>query len=453
MPYNKNDRITLHITDMSTDGEGIGKTEDCTFFVKDAVIGDVITASVMKMKKNYGYARLQEIIQASPWRVSEKCPCAVKCGGCQLQALSYEKQLEYKTNKVLNNLRRIGGFTDIPAEPVIGMENPFHYRNKAQYPVGRNREGKLIAGFYAGRTHSIIDHHDCDLGRPENRQIIETVLSHMEKQQIDPYDEKTGQGLVRHILTRYGYSTGQWMVCLILNGSKIPGADALVKQLLRISGMTSICINVNREKTNVIMGSKTLVLYGQPWIEDRIGDLTYRISPRAFFQVNPLQTGKLYSKALEYAGLTGSENVWDLYCGTGTISLFLARQARRVRGVEVIPEAVENARKNAEINQITNAEFFTGKAEEILPAHYAQTGEKADVIVVDPPRKGCDAALLDTMIRMNPSRIVYVSCDSATLARDLKTLCMNGYRLEKVCPVDQFPMTVHVETVCLLTHS
>ena len=451
MSYQKNDRITLRITDISTDGQGIGKTEDVTFFVKDTVIGDEITASVMKMKKNYGYARLQDILKPSPYRVKEQCPCAVQCGGCQLQAMSYEKQLSFKMDKVLNNLKRIGGFTDIPAEPIIRMEDPFHYRNKAQYPVGRNREGRLTAGFYAGRTHSIIDHHDCILGKPENRQIIEIVLAYMEKHHIDPYDEISGEGLVRHILTRYGFSTGQWMVCLILNGRKLPAEQELIQSLLSIEGMTSICVNVNQARTNVIMGDKTYTLHGKSYIEDRIGNLLYQISPRAFFFFFSVQTEKLYNKALEYAGLTGTETVWDLYCGTGTISLFLAQKARSVRGVEIIPEAVENAVRNAKLNHITNAEFFVGKAEEILPLHYKNTGERADVIVVDPPRKGCDASLLDTMAAMQPERIVYVSCDSATLARDLKILCGKGYRLEKICPTDQFPMTVHVEACCLLT--
>ena len=451
MPLKKNDLIQLKITDIGTEGQGIGRFEDQIFFVKDTVIGDEVTASVMKLKKNYGYARLQKVLKPSSDRVEEICPSAKACGGCQLQAMSYEKQLAYKTAKVENNLRRIGGFSEIPMEPILGMEDPFHYRNKAQVPVGIDKTGKLTAGFYAGRTHSIIGNLDCALSAPENKMILERVLSYMEKYHVEPYDEETGKGLIRHVLTRYGFHTGQWMVCLIAAGESLPRQEKLIESLLHVPGMTSICLNINCERTNVILGNMTTTLYGKPYIEDRIGPLTYRISPRSFFQVNPRQTERLYQKALDYAGLTGNETVWDLYCGTGTISLFLAQKTKTVKGVEIIPEAVENARENAELNGITNAEFFVGKAEEVFADEYRRTGERADVIVVDPPRKGCDQTLLDTIMAMNPERIVYVSCDSATLARDLRYLCQEKYSLEKVCPVDQFPMTVHVETVCLMS--
>ena len=452
MEFRKNDLVTLEIEDCGIDGEGIGKADGFTVFVKDAVIGDTVTAKIIKAKKNYGYGRLMEVLKPSPYRVEPKCEFARQCGGCQLQALSYDQQLVFKTNKVKGHLERIGGFTDIPMEPIIGMDELFHYRNKAQFPVGRNKEGKIVTGFYAGRTHNIIENRDCALGVAENKEVLDRVIAHMEKYGIEPYNEATGKGLVRHVLIRYGYFTKEVMVCLILNGNKLPKEEQLVKSLCEIPGMTSITINVNKKHSNVILGEEIRLLWGQEYITDRIGDISYRISPLSFYQVNPMQTQKLYAKALEYADLHGQETVWDLYCGIGTISLFLAQKAKFVRGVEIVPAAIENAKENAKLNGLENTEFFVGKAEEVLPREYKKNGVYADVIVVDPPRKGCDETLLETMIEMNPERIVYVSCDSATLARDLKYLCERGYELRKVCPVDQFGMTVHVETVVLLSH-
>ena len=452
MEFRKNDLVTLEIEDCGIDGEGIGKADGFTVFVKDAVIGDTVTAKIIKAKKNYGYGRLMEVLKPSPYRVEPKCEFARQCGGCQLQALSYDQQLVFKTNKVKGHLERIGGFTDIPMEPIIGMDELFHYRNKAQFPVGRNKEGKIVTGFYAGRTHNIIENRDCALGVAENKEVLDRVISHMEKYEIEPYNEATGKGLVRHVLIRYGYFTKEVMVCLILNGNKLPKEEQLVKSLCEIPGMTSITINVNKKRSNVILGEEIRLLWGQEYITDRIGDISYQISPLSFYQVNPMQTQKLYAKALEYADLHGEETVWDLYCGIGTISLFLAQKAKFVRGVEIVPAAIENAKENAKLNGLENTEFFVGKAEEVLPREYKKNGVYADVIVVDPPRKGCDETLLETMIEMNPERIVYVSCDSATLARDLKYLCERGYELRKVCPVDQFGMTVHIETVVLLSH-
>lgn len=452
MEFRKNDLVTLEIEDCGIDGEGIGKADGFTVFVKDAVIGDTVTAKIIKAKKNYGYGRLMEVLKPSPYRVEPKCEFARQCGGCQLQALSYDQQLVFKTNKVKGHLERIGGFTDIPMEPIIGMDELFHYRNKAQFPVGRNKEGKIVTGFYAGRTHNIIENRDCALGVAENKEVLDRVIAHMEKYGIEPYNEATGKGLVRHVLIRYGYFTKEVMVCLILNGNKIPKEEQLVKSLCEIPGMTSITINVNKKHSNVILGEEIRLLWGQEYITDRIGDISYQISPLSFYQVNPMQTQKLYAKALEYADLHGEETVWDLYCGIGTISLFLAQKAKFVRGVEIVPAAIENAKENAKLNGLENTEFFVGKAEEVLPREYKKNGVYADVIVVDPPRKGCDETLLETMVEMNPDRIVYVSCDSATLARDLKYLCERGYELRKVCPVDQFGMTVHVETVVLLSH-
>lgn len=451
MEFRKNDLVTLEIEDCGIDGEGIGKADGFTVFVKDAVIGDTVTAKIIKAKKNYGYGRLMEVLKPSPYRVEPKCEFARQCGGCQLQALSYDQQLVFKTNKVKGHLERIGGFTDIPMEPIIGMDELFHYRNKAQFPVGRNKEGKIVTGFYAGRTHNIIENRDCALGVAENKEVLDRVIAHMEKYGIEPYNEATGKGLVRHVLIRYGYFTKEVMVCLILNGNKIPKEEQFVKSLCEIPGMTSITINVNKKHSNVILGEEIRLLWGQEYITDRIGDISYQISPLSFYQVNPMQTQKLYAKALEYADLHGQETVWDLYCGIGTISLFLAQKAKFVRGVEIVPAAIENAKENAKLNGLENTEFFVGKAEEVLPREYKKNGVYADVIVVDPPRKGCDETLLETMVEMNPERIVYVSCDSATLARDLKYLCERGYELRKVCPVDQFGMTIHVETVVLLS--
>lgn len=451
----KNDELILKIEDMGVDGAGIGKADGMTFFVKDAVIGDVVRAKVMKLKKTYGYARLMELLEASPDRVEPKCPYYRQCGGCQIQALSYEKQLEFKERKVRNNLERIGGFTEIPMEPIVGMEEPYHYRNKAQFPVGTDKDGHIVTGFYAGRTHTIIPNRDCALGLPVNREILDLVIDFMEKYHVSAYDEKTGKGLVRHVLIRCGFTSKEKMVCLIINGKSLPHSEKLVEALRKIDGMTSISINCNTGRTNVILGRKTVVLWGQEYITDQIGEISYEISPVSFYQVNPVQTEKLYGLALEYADLHGEENVWDLYCGIGTISLFLAQKAKQVYGVEIIPQAIENAKRNAVKNGIENAEFFVGKSEEVLPEFYekeAAAGRKAhaDVIVVDPPRKGCDEKLLETIVKMAPDRVVYVSCDSATLARDLKILCENGYELKRARAVDQFCHTVHTESVCLM---
>lgn len=451
----KNDELILKIEDMGVDGAGIGKADGMTFFVKDAVIGDVVRAKVMKLKKTYGYSRLMELLEASPDRVEPKCPYYRQCGGCQIQALSYEKQLEFKERKVRNNLERIGGFSEIPMEPIVGMEEPYHYRNKAQFPVGTDKDGHIVTGFYAGRTHTIIPNRDCALGLPVNREILDLVIDFMEKYHVSAYDEKTGKGLVRHVLIRCGFTSKEKMVCLIINGKSLPHSEKLVEALRKIDGMTSISINCNTGRTNVILGRKTVVLWGQEYITDQIGEISYEISPVSFYQVNPVQTEKLYGLALEYADLHGEENVWDLYCGIGTISLFLAQKAKQVYGVEIIPQAIENAKRNAVKNGIENAEFFVGKSEEVLPEFYekeAAAGRKAhaDVIVVDPPRKGCDEKLLETIVKMAPDRVVYVSCDSATLARDLKILCENGYELKRVRAVDQFCHTVHTESVCLM---
>ncbi|MBO4750185.1 MAG: 23S rRNA (uracil(1939)-C(5))-methyltransferase RlmD [Lachnospiraceae bacterium] len=520
--FKKNDLVKVCIDDIGTDGEGIGKVEGFTLFVKDAVPGDIVTAKIMKSMKTYAYARLEKVETPSPFRVEPPCKFHRQCGGCQLQALSYEKQLEFKQKKIRNNLLRIGGFApeevDAKMEPIVGMDEPFRYRNKAQYPVGYDKNGQVITGFYAGHTHNIIANTDCLLGAPENQKVLEAVLEYMRENKVSAYDETTGKGLVRHVLIRKGFTSGELMVCVVINRrvttfgenangrqkhgvttgkeNYLPAQNKLVERLSDIPGMKSISVNFNAENTNVILGREVRTIWGEPTIFDMIhvrdmkatgypftGDeLTFKISPLSFYQVNPVQTEKLYSLALEYAGLTGQETVWDLYCGIGTISLFLARKAKQVYGVEIVEQAILDARENAIRNNVENARFFVGKAEEVLPAYYEgklqeettagdslQSGAEIgndllqsgavgevvsmrhpDVIVVDPPRKGCDEACLDTMLKMQPARIVYVSCDSATLARDLKILRGGGYELQRIRGVDQFANTVHVETVCLL---
>jgi len=477
----KNDLIELTIEDMSVDGEGIGKYDGMAFFVKDAIVGDKIRARVTKLKKTYGYARVEEILEPSADRCEPRCTLHKRCGGCQVQAMGYQAQLAFKEKKVRNNLIRLGGFSeeeiDELMEPIVGMEEPYRYRNKAQFPVGLDKEGNIVAGFYAARTHDIIPVTDCQLGVPVNQEILEAVIAYMKECKVKPYDEKTGKGLVRHVLIRYGFTTKEIMVCLIINGKSLPASDKLIAKLSKIEGMQSISVNVNAKNTNVILGDVTECIWGKPYITDYIHlrecgtefaltdtAIAYHISPQSFYQVNPVQTEKLYSLALDYAGLTGKESVWDLYCGIGTISLFLAGKAGKVYGVEIVPQAIEDAKNNAKLNGITNAEFFVGKAEEVLPEFYEKnlanvgsgvandTGDMLhpDVIVVDPPRKGCDEKCLNTMIKMQPERIVYVSCDSATLARDLRILVDGGYELKKVRTVDQFSHTTHVESVALL---
>ena len=448
----KNQEFTVSIEDMSEDGAGIGKLDGYIWFIKDAVIGDVVRARAMKMKKNYGFARLMEILTPSEARVEPKCPVARQCGG-QLQAMSYEEQLKFKERKVKNHLLRIGKFKEdeIHMLPIMGMKEPWRYRNKAQFPFGLDKNGNIVAGFYAGRTHDIIECEDCLLGVEENKDILGIIKGFMRVHGIRPYDETTHKGLVRHALIRKGFHSGEIMVCLVINGKDIPAKEQLVEELCQVKGMTSISYSINQEKTNVIMGKEIVNLYGPGYITDNIGNVTYQISPLSFYQVNPVQTEKLYGTALEYAGLTGNETVWDLYCGIGTISLFLAQNAKKVYGVEIVPQAIEDARRNAALNNITNAEFFTGKAEEVLPEQYEKNKVYADVIVVDPPRKGCDQVCLDTILKMAPKRVVYVSCDSSTLARDLRYLADGGYEVEKVRCCDMFGQSCHVETVVLLT--
>ena len=471
---NKNDEIQIRIEDISHAGEGIGHVDGMAFFVKDAIPGDLVLAGITKLKKTYGYARVVRILEPSKDRRAAKCPVAGRCGGCQIMCMDYPAQLRFKQNLVREKLMRIGGFEEAYLnkimQPILGQENenggyePFYFRNKAQYPVQRDKDGKVRLGFYAAHSHRIVESESCCIGPAVFDEICSIIRSHPA---VDPYDEETGRGLLRHVLLRRGHHTGEVMVCFVVNAEgpnkrvldMLAGLqEALQPYLSR--NLVSICVNYNAERGNVILGQRTDTLSGSPYITDKIADIYFHISAPSFYQVNSVQAERLYAKALEYAALTGTETVWDIYCGIGTISLFLARKAKMVYGVEAVPEAVENARENARLNHIANAEFFLGKAEEVLPAFYngkiklnhpdAEPALHPDVIVVDPPRKGCDVKCLDTILKMQPRRIVYVSCDPATLARDLKILCEDKYQLEGVAAVDQFCHSVHIETVCLL---
>ena len=469
---NKDDIFEIEIEDLGNDGEGIGHVDGMTIFVKDLCPGDVAKVKIIKAKKNYCYGRAMEIIKPSKQRVEAKCPVARQCGGCVLQHLSYEEQLRRKDKKVRDCLSRIGGIKDIDSymEPPVGMEDPYHYRNKMQFPVRRNKEGKCVVGFYAGRTHSIIPVDSCVIGHSVNDNIIKAVKAFVDKFNISCYDELTGKGFLRHILTRVGFTTNELMVCLIVNGESLPHKEVFTEMIsdavaeYNIAAdkkddnfkeiiLKSIVININKEKTNRILGFNSKTIYGDGFITDYIGDVKFMISPESFFQVNPVQTVKLYSKALEYAALTGNETVWDMYCGIGTISLFLSDKAKKVYGVEIVPQAIIDAKKNAKLNNRDNIEFYTGKAEDVVTEIYEKKveGSTADVVCVDPPRKGCDEKLLNTIISMAPKRVVYVSCDPATLARDVKFLSEHGYELKKAVAFDQFSHSMHVETVCLLS--
>lgn len=468
MNYSKNDLCEVVITDMSETGEGIGKVDGYTLFVKDAIVGDRVSAQITKVKKNYAFARTSQVITASPDRIEAPCPVARPCGGCQIQAMSYDAQLRFKSAKVYGCLKRIGGFDDALLErifePIVGMDNPYRFRNKAQYPIGVSHDGDVIAGFYAGRTHSVIPCEDCLIGPAENKEILDIILGHMRKYGISAYNEINHKGLVRHVLIRKGFVTGQIMVCMVITekGKKtsgksegvkkhieyIPGQEKLLAELAKISGMTSICVSINPDDTNVIMGDEVHTLWGEDTIEDELIGNRFRISPLAFYQVNHAQCEKLYATACEFAELTGDEEVWDICCGIGTITLTMAPKCKTVHGIEIVPQAINDAKYNAALNKIENADFECADATLYLKENAGKIS--ADVIVMDPPRKGMDEEALTVVADTSPARIVYVSCDPATLARDLKFLCERGYTLERVRPVDMFPHSVHIETVCLL---
>ncbi|MBQ7264643.1 MAG: 23S rRNA (uracil(1939)-C(5))-methyltransferase RlmD [Firmicutes bacterium] len=446
----KNEKYTIDITDITTNGEGIGKVDGYPLFVKDALPEERAEVVVTKVKKSYGYAKVLNIQTPSPYRVEPACKLK-RCGGCSLSHLEYSRQLKYKEKKVFENIKRIGGFNteEITFEPIIGMEEPYRYRNKAQYPVGE-KEGKMISGFYAVNSHDIIPCKDCLICSYQNSPIVEDILAFAEENHISPYDEKTKKGIIRHILIREN-KKGEILLCLIVNAANFPLKKKFVNSLRKYPHIVSLYINYNTKGNNVILGDKSEHIFGRKTLTDTIGSLKFEISPESFFQVNHIQTEKLYEKALEYASLKGTETVIDAYCGIGTISLFLAQKAKKVYGMEIVEEAVKDAEKNKKANNADNVVFYVGKSEEILPDMY-QKGIKAQVLVTDPPRKGCDENFLNIIKQMRPQKIVYVSCESSTLARDLKILCKEGYyKVEKVCPVDLFPHTSHVETVVLLS--
>lgn len=442
----KNENYLMEIVDMGHNGEGIGRVEGFTVFADGGVPGDSVEVKIDIVKKNYAIGTIVEIKKASLNRVKPNCSSADICGGCQMQHIDYLAQLRWKKNVVKANIERIGKLEDITIHETLGMNNPYYYRNKAQFPVSK-RNKEAVIGFYKRKSHNIVDIDTCLIQHEVNDKVINIVRDYINQYSISTYDEKTGKGLIRHVLTKIGFHTKQIMVVLITNGKEIPHKKELINKLTdEIPNIKSIVQNINTKKGNRILGQTCITLYGEDKIIDYIGDLKFNISPLSFFQVNPIQTKVLYEKALEYAGLTGEENVYDIYCGIGTISLFLAKKAKYVYGIEVVEAAIKDAKENAKINSIDNVDFFAGLAEEVVPKLYKE-GHKADVVVIDPPRKGCDELVLDTIVKMNPKTVVYVSCNPSTLARDLKYLDEHGYKTVEVQPVDMFPHTTHVETV------
>lgn len=449
LPVQKNDYIEVVFEDLTHDGAGVAKVNGYPLFVPNGLPGEKAKIKVLKVNKGYGFGKLIELYEKSPYRVEIPSEEAHKYGGCQLEHISYEGQLEYKENQVRQVLTRIGKLENVKVHPILGMENPWYYRNKAQVPVGE-KDGKLIAGFFKQRSHEIVDTDENKIQLPEVNEAIQTIKQIANELSIPAYDETSHTGVVRHIMARYGKQTGELMVVIITRTNDIPSKNKLVELITaRLPKVKSIVHNVNSKRTNVILGEKTTVLWGEEVIYDYIGDVKFAISALSFYQVNPVQTKVLYDKALEYAGLTGDESVIDAYCGIGTISLFLAQKAKKVFGVEVVPEAIEDAKRNAKLNGLTNTEFVAGEAEIVIPIWYKE-GNSADVLVVDPPRKGCDEAFLRTIIEMKPKKVVYVSCNPATLARDLRILEDGGYKTIEVQPVDMFPQTTHVECVSQL---
>lgn len=446
LPVTKNDYIDVVFEDLTHDGAGVAKVDGYPLFVPNGLPGEKAKVKVIKVNKSYGIGRLIELHEKSPYRVEIEQQELHKYGGCQLEHISYEGQLKYKENQVRQVLTRIGKLEDVVIHPILGMDNPWHYRNKAQVPVGE-KDGKLIAGFFKPRSHEIVDTNESLIQIKEVNEAVNAVKEICSQHSIPAYQEETHKGVLRHIMARYGKQTGELMVVLVTRTSELAHKNKLVDEIVaRLPHVKSIVHNVNSKRTNVILGEKTNVLWGNEVIYDYIGNVKFAISALSFYQVNPDQTRVLYEKALEYADLSGKETVIDAYCGIGTISLFLAQKARKVFGVEVVSEAIEDAKRNAELNGINNAEFAAGEAEVVIPKWYKE-GNAADVMVVDPPRKGCDEALLQTIIEMRPNKVVYVSCNPATLARDLRILEDGGYKTVEVQPVDMFPQTTHVECV------
>lgn len=454
VPVAKGQVYTVPIHDLGNSGEGIGRVEGFTVFVPFALPEEVVKARITVVKKNYAVGEIEEIVMPSPHRIEPTCSVYGRCGGCQLQHVSYEEELRLKTEKVKNVMTRIGKIDASLVKPTLGPDEPWLYRNKMQVPVGRTKQGSMaepMMGFYARGSHDIVPFETCQIQLEANNQLAKACRRIAVELGVAPYDEESGTGVLRHVIGRIGHRPdGEWMLILVTATKVLPKAEEWVARLRdQFPQLVSIVQNYNPAKTNVIMGPTNKVLWGEEYINDYIGDLAFRLSPHSFFQVNPVQIEVLYGKALEYANLTGSETVIDAYCGTGTISLFMARQAKRVIGLEIVEPAIRDAKKNAKHNGITNTEFMVGDATKVMPALY-QKGERPDVIVVDPPRVGCTPEVLEAMAAMEPERIVYVSCNPATLARDIALLKELGYEAKEVQPVDMFPQTSHVEAVALL---
>ena len=446
----KNKEYIVDIVDIGQGGVGIGKYEGFTVFVDGGLVQDKIKVKITKSKKNYAVGDIVEIIEKSPFRVERKCSESLRqCGGCQIQELDYQKQLDVKTNEVKQVISRIGKLDDVVIHDTLGMEHPFRYRNKAQFPI-QKKDNMPVIGFYKKKSHDLISTDECIIQHEVNDKIIKIIKTYIRAYNVSIYDEKTHKGLLRHLVTKVGFTTGEVMIVLVANGKKLPYLKELASVLKEnIPGFKTLVVNVNTQKTNVILGKENIVAYGDGMIRDYIGELVFEISPLSFFQVNPLQTEVLYNKALEYANLGENDTVFDIYCGIGTISLFLAQKAKKVYGIEIVEDAIKDAKRNAKINNMDNVEFYVGKAEEVVPKMYKE-GKRANVVVVDPPRKGCDEKVLDTIVSMEPDRVVYVSCNPSTLARDLAYLNERGYKCHEIQPVDMFPHSVHVENVAWL---
>ncbi|MBR3148605.1 MAG: 23S rRNA (uracil(1939)-C(5))-methyltransferase RlmD [Eubacterium sp.] len=446
MDIKKNDDIILDIENMTNEGSAVGHYDGIAVFVRGAVTGDRIVAHIIKTSKRYCIGIVKDIITKSPSRIESDCPVSAKCGGCSFREMTYDEELRFKKSRVEDAVKRIGHL-DVPVNSVIGADRLDHYRNKAQYPVVING-GELTAGFYAYKSHRIIPCASCRLQAPEFEECLDAFSRWLKAADVTSYDESTGRGQLRHIYLRKT-SLGEIMACAVINGSEVPMQQVLIDELCKIDGMRSVCVNFNTQNSNVILSADTEILWGSDTICDVLLGKKFEISPNSFYQVNHDQCEKLYKKAAEYAELSGSETLLDLYCGAGTIGLTMADSVKALYGIEIIPQAVKNAAKNAEINGITNAEFICGDANygaEVL----RKRGVKADVVILDPPRKGCSPDLLDTVCSIAPKRIVYVSCDSATLARDLEILSKKGYTAAEITPVDMFPRTPHIECVCKL---
>ncbi|NOH15195.1 23S rRNA (uracil(1939)-C(5))-methyltransferase RlmD [Clostridium cochlearium] len=448
IPVKKNNIYRVSITGMGTKGEGIGKIDNFTIFIPGAILGEEVEVNIIKVNKNYAVGKLLNITIASEERVKPICDIYTRCGGCQLQHMSYKEQLNFKRQKVKDALLRLGGI-DVEVEPVLGIKNPYRYRNKVQLPIGKENE-KVSIGFYAPRSHNIIDLKTCLIQDEKADDIIKILREWIKEFNVSIYNEKEHKGNLRHIMVRTAFKTDEVMVVLVTKDKNLPHKEELINKLIEnLQGVVSIIQNINSQKTNVVLGKESIVLWGKDKIIDYIGNFKFAITPLSFFQVNPIQTEVLYNKALEYAGLKGNEVVFDAYCGTGTISLFLSQKAKKVYGVEIVAEAIESAKLNAKENNVDNVDFIVGESEKVIP-ELIEKGIKADVVVVDPPRKGCEKSLLEAMANMSPEKIVYVSCDPATLARDLWVLEKLGYKTIRVQPVDMFSNTYHVENVVLL---